>query len=194
MSTTDSPASARLGWAPWVGAVLGALLAMAWIGAIIDDRTAAQKELQSARYEFEVKQARATNLEALKIQLKEYELLTDVMTRRLPSRFDAALIHDELRGLANETGVEITQTADHDELKKEFYAERDVDVSLRGSSESVYRYLEGLTRWGPAKNLRSLELRAVNSASTPLDATLRVTFYRYLDETEVMGDAANAAP
>ena len=64
MSAIDSPASARLGWAPWAGAVLGTLLAMAWIGAMIDDRNAAQKELQSARYEFEEKQARATNLEA----------------------------------------------------------------------------------------------------------------------------------
>ena len=131
---------------------------------------------------------------ALKIQLKEYELLTEMVTRHLPSRFDAALIHDELRALANGTGVEILQTLDHDELHKEFYAELDVDVRLRGSSESVYRYLEGLTLWGPAKNLRSLELSAMNSASTPLHATLRVTFYRYLDETEVMEGAAHAAP
>ena len=124
------------------------------------------------------------------MQLKEYELLTEVITHRLPSRFDTALIHDELRG----PGVEILQTADHDERKKEFYAELDVDVSLRGSSEAVYRYLEGLTLWGPAKNLRSLELSAMNSAGTPLNATLRVTFYRYRDETEEMGDAAHAAP
>ena len=193
MRTIDTPASARLGWVPWTGAVLGTLLAITWIGAMIDDRNAAQNELQSARYEFEDKQARATNLEALKIQLKEYEMLTEVVSHRLPSRFDAALIHDELRALANETGVEITQTADHDELKKEFYAERDVDVSLRGSPESIYRYLEGLTLWGPAKNLRSLELIAMNSAGAPLRATLRVTFYRYLDD-DVTGDAANAAP
>lgn len=194
MSTVAAPVSTRLGWVSWAGTVLGTLLAMAWIGTAIDDRNAARKELQSARYEFEEKQARATNLEALKFQLNELELMTQVITRRLPSRFDAALDHAELRGLAKESGVELVQMTDHDELKKEFYAARDVEVELRGSPESIYRYLEALTRWGPAKNLSALEFSATSPTSTSLHATVRVTFYRYIDEGEAMGGAAYGSP
>ena len=193
MSRVDPRASTRMGWVPWAGAAIGTLLALAWIVTALDDRSAAQKELQSARYEFEDKQARATNLEVLKLQLKEFELLIGVVSHRLPSRFDPPLLHAELRALATGTGVELTQTTDHEERKKEVYAERDIDVALRGPTESVYRFLEGLTLWGPAKNLNSLELSAMNSANTQLDARLRVTFYRYIDEAEGMGDAANAA-
>lgn len=193
MNAIDAPASMRSGGVPWAGAVVGVLLAAVWIGAAIEARGVVQKDLLAARHEFEEKQARATNLESLKLQLRELEFLSESLVHRLPSRFDAALVDDGLRGLANEAGVEILQATDGDERRKEFYAERDVEVQLRGPSRSIYRYLDGLARWTLTKNLRSLELSAESPTGTTLQARLRVTFYRFLDDDEVTQGAAHAA-
>jgi len=163
-------------------AVLGALLAMAWLGSALGTRSGAESALEDQLRELEHKQSMLANRDVLQAQLAELDDQLADSRRELPSSFDPAAIRLELDGLAVAHGVEITRADAGEEVVKEFYGEQTYVVALRGPPASVYAFLAQVAVQGAAKQVRDLDLEEAAGDGSRIEATLQVTYYRYVED------------
>jgi len=141
-----------------------------------------KKEL-TLRKEFERKQAEAVNLEAYKQQLVDMRKQFGTMLQQLPNKTQIAdlLVDVSQAGLAS--GLEFSLFQPLGEIKKDFYAEKPIKLSVVGGYHEFGEFVSNLAALPRIVTLHdvSLGLSAKNGGMT-MSATAKT--YRYLDEEE----------
>jgi len=184
----------------WPLVVKGVLIAIVAIGVLVlgyfVDIQAQQENLDRITVEekrlkedFEIKQAKAANLDAYKAQMIEMEDSFGAMIRQLPSKTEVEdlLVDISQTGLAS--GIEFQLFKPLAEKHIEFYAELPINLKMTGEYHQFGEFVSGIAALPRIVTLENISIVKAKVKGKTGKLTMDVTAktYRYLDESEVSG-------
>lgn len=182
-------------WPPVVKGIAIVIVSVAVLGlGYWFDSKAQLEELDKIRAEestlkntFETKQAKAVNLGAYKMQMKEMEESFGTMLRQLPSQTEVAdlLIDITQTGLAS--GLEFSLFRPQTESPQEFYSELPITLKVSGTYHQFGDFVSAIAALPRIVTLHNITITGEERELT-MDATAKT--YRYLDEDEISLNAA----
>ena len=180
----------------WPVAVKGALIAVVAGGVLalgyfvdiqaqqenLDRITIEEKRLKE---DFEVKQAKAANLDAYKAQMLEMEDSFGAMIRQLPSKTEVEdlLVDISQTGLAS--GIEFQLFKPLAEKHIEFYAELPITLKMTGTYHQFGEFASGIAALPRIVTLENITIGGGKGKKGNLTMNVTAKTYRYLDESEV---------
>lgn len=180
------------------GFVVVIMLLLAWFLMISDSRDQLlnlESQELTLKADFEGKQARAANLEPLKQQLVQMELILQQMLRQLPSKNEMPDIIVDVSQQALASGITNELFQPGPEEPKEFYAEKPIAIRMVGNYHQFGAFMSGVASLPRVvimtMNDISLSPRGANSELLELAGTIKT--YRYLDPDEQIAEADAAA-
>jgi len=134
--------------------------------------------------DFEVKQAKAVNLDAYKQQLTEIEETFGAMLRQLPSKteVEGLLVDISQTGLAS--GIEFQLFKPQGEEFIDFYAELPIKMVMTGDYHEFGNFVSGVAALPRIVTLHNISIKD-DGKSQQLTMEVTAKTYRYLDDTEV---------
>lgn len=184
---------AKIGSAP--AAVKGLLAALVF-GSVVGlgyylhtrDQLDGLKNVENKEVElkktFERKYHQAANLEAYKTQLAEMEKEFGTMLRQLPGKTEipAVILDVSQTGLAS--GLKIMLFKPQSESTKGFYAEKPIQIKLRGTYHEMAKFSSGIASLPRIVTLHDIVLKPEQGTDKLImDVTAKT--YRYLADDEV---------
>lgn len=182
----------------WPVAVKGVLVAIVAIGVLalgyfldiqaqqenLDRITIEEKRLKE---DFELKQAKAANLDAYKAQMLEMEDSFGAMIRQLPSKTEVEdlLVDISQTGLAS--GIEFQLFKPLSEKHIEFYAELPITLKMTGTYHQFGEFASGIAALPRIVTLENISITGGKGKKGNLTMNVTAKTYRYLDESEVSG-------
>ena len=150
---------------------------------ILEQRERTELEL---RTDFEQKQGRAANLEPLKQQLAQMEVMLQQMLRQLPSKNEMPDLIVDVSQTALASGITNELFQPGAENRLEFYAEKPIALRMVGTYHQFGAFVSGVASLPRVVIMTmhdiSLTPRDGNEATLELEGTVKT--YRYLDEDE----------
>ncbi|MBD8525022.1 type 4a pilus biogenesis protein PilO [Pseudomarimonas arenosa] len=172
--------------------VIGAL---GWYFLHADQKTqleGLQAQELTLRQEFEFKQGKAANLEALKQQLEEMEVMLFQMLRQLPSKTEMPDLIVDISQTALSTGISNELFQPGAEVRRDFYAEKPIQLRMIGTYHQFGAFVSGVASLPRVviMTMSDISLRPRNAPGASanelmLEGTIKT--YRYLDENETGG-------
>jgi type IV pilus assembly protein PilO len=170
--------------------LIAAIIGLVWYFYVADQRVeleGLQAQEQTLRAEFEDKQGRAANLEPLKQQLAQMELMLQQMLRQLPSKNEMPDLIVDVSQTALATGISNELFQPGPESAKEFYAEKPIALRMVGTYHQFGAFVSGVASLPRVVIMTmhniSLTPRAGKDGLLVLQGTIRT--YRYLDDEEI---------
>ncbi|MCU7810893.1 MAG: type 4a pilus biogenesis protein PilO, partial [Candidatus Thiodiazotropha sp. (ex Notomyrtea botanica)] len=148
-----------------------------------------EKKEMTLRKDFEVKQAKAANLNAYRKQLEEMKQSFGTMLRQLPNKTEVAelLVDVSQTGLAS--GLEFELFKPQAEVPREFYAELPIQLKVTGEYHEFGNFISGLAALPRIVTIHDVKITEqgekggkADKSGLMLEATAKT--YRYLDEEE----------
>ena len=171
------------------------IIGAVWYFVIADQRTQLEGLVQKQdqlKKEFEDKQGRAANLEPLKQQLAQMELMLQQMLRQLPSKNEMPDLIVDVSQTALATGISNELFQPGEETAKEFYAEKPINLRMVGTYHQFGAFVSGVASLPRVVIMTmhniSLTPRAGKPGTLVLQGTIKT--YRYLDDAEIAAAAA----
>ena len=165
------------------------ILLGAWFFIIKDKRYEMLRlELEEAalRVDFENKQVRASNLEPLKQQLVQMELILQQMLRQLPSKNEMPDLIVDVSQQALQSGITNELFQPGPETPREFYAEKPISIRMVGNYHQFGAFMSGVASLPRVVIMTmhdiSLKPRGTNNELLEMAGTIKT--YRYLDPDE----------
>jgi type IV pilus assembly protein PilO len=160
-----------------------------WYFYVSDQRTQLEglKQTENGlKDEFQEKQGRAANLEPLKQQLAQMELMLQQMLRQLPSKNEMPDLIVDISQTALASGITNELFQPGPETNKEFYAEKPISLQMVGSYHQFGAFVSGVASLPRVVIMTmhdiSLTPRAGKDNTLVLKGTVKT--YRYLDDEE----------
>jgi type IV pilus assembly protein PilO len=142
-----------------------------------------QKEVE-LRTEFEIKQAKAFNLEAYREQMKEMRVVFTSMLQQLPRKSEVAdlLIDISRTGLVN--GLQFELFKPESERPVDFYAELPISMRVTGNYHQFGEFVGAIAALPRIVTLHNLTMSPVAQSSGKMTMDITAKTYRYFDEEE----------
>lgn len=179
--------------------VIVIILLVAWFLMIKDKRDEMLRlegEETVLRADFENKQARAANLEPLKQQLAQMELILQQMLRQLPSKNEMPDLIVDVSQQALASGITNELFQPGPETPREFYAEKPISIRMVGNYHQFGAFMSGVASLPRVVIMTmhdiSLKPRGANNELLEMAGTIKT--YRYLDPDEQTPVTDAAAP
>src|SRR5690606_30764070 len=149
----------------------------------------------------------AVNLEPLKAQLAEMEIMLQQMLRQLPSKTEMPDLIVDVSQTALASGIENELFQPGPEAMREFYAEKPIALRMVGSYHQFGAFVSGVASLPRVviMTMHDISLKprqdaargrqqqtAFGSGALVLEGTVKT--YRYLDEDEVAAQSASTQP
>ncbi len=138
---------------------------------------------ETLRVTFENKQKKAANYDAYKAQLSEMEQSFGTMLRQLPGKTEipSLIVDVSQTGLA--AGLQEKLFQPQGEVRKDFYAEKPIKITLSGSYHEIAKFVSGVAALPRIVTLHDINITPDKSEGFD-KLTLAVTAktYRYLEE------------
>lgn len=160
-----------------------------------DDLETKQKQEESLKSDFRIKQAKAVNLEALRQQLEEMKDMLRQMLRQLPSKTEMPELLVDISQTALSSGIENDLFQPGAETIKEFYAEKPITLRMVGSYHQFGAFISGVATLPRVVilTMHDVSLRpqtgaaggakpALTSGTLALEGTVKT--YRYVEDDE----------
>ena len=179
------PMPAKLGLGVLLGIFIVGLVYWFYVKGQREQLSALEREQQSLRTEFEEKQGRAANLEPLKQQLAQMELMLQQMLRQLPSKNEMPDLIVDVSQTALASGISNELFKPGPETPKEFYAEKPIQLRMVGTYHQFGAFVSGVASLPRVviMTMHDISLKPRGSSnSLVLEGTVKT--YRYLDEEE----------
>jgi type IV pilus assembly protein PilO len=169
--------------------VIFIIILLAWVLMIKskrDEMITLENEEVSLKLDFENKQARASNLEPLKQQLAQMEVVLQQMLRQLPSKNEMPDLIVDVSQQALASGISNELFQPGAEELKEFYAEKPIAIRMVGGYHQFGAFMSGVASLPRVVIMTmhdiSLKPRGTNSDVLEMAGTIKT--YRYLDPDE----------
>jgi type IV pilus assembly protein PilO len=145
------------------------------------------KEETTLKSQFQRKQKKVANLDALKRQLTEMEEMLGALLRQLPksTEVEALLVDVSQTGLAS--GLEFELFDPQAEVKKEFYAELPIKLKVTGKYHEFGNFVSGLAVLPRIVTIHNIKIKGnKNHKNAGDDLTMEAVAktYRYLEDEE----------
>jgi len=142
---------------------------------------------QALRNEYKTKHSKAANLALYKQQLADIEKSFGALLRQLPSKTEVPnlLVDISQTGLAAALQEKLFQPGT--ELKKDFYAELPIRITLTGTYHDFGAFVSGIAALPRIVTLHDITIVPVDKSSgfDNLQLDLTAKTYRYLDDDEI---------
>jgi len=179
--------------------VVAVIIGLAWYLFVSDKRLMIQTEEATEatlRTEFQTKQGKAANLEPLKQQLAQMEVMLQQMLRQLPSKNEMPDLIVDVSQTALASGINNELFQPGAETALEFYAEKPIALRMAGTYHQFGAFVSGVASLPRVVIMTmhdiSLKPRGEGDQTLVLEGTVKT--YRYLDEDETAEAAAAPAP
>lgn len=169
------------------------ILFLGWYLFVDDQRTrlaGLQAQEMQLRQDFEFKQGKAANLEPLKEQLAEMEVMLFQMLRQLPSRTEMPDLIVDISQTALATGIQNELFRPGNETRRDFYAEKPISLRMVGTFHQFGAFVSGVASLPRVviMTMHDISLKprggeGIGPGSLLLEGTVKT--YRYLDEEEL---------
>jgi type IV pilus assembly protein PilO len=138
---------------------------------------------QALRNEYKAKHAKAVNLAVYKQQLADIEKSFGALLRQLPSKTEVPnlLVDISQTGLAAALQEKLFQPGQ--EVKKDFYAELPIKITLTGSYHDFGAFVSGIAALPRIVTLGDIEIKPVSTSgfdNLTMDVTAKT--YRYIED------------
>ena len=180
------PFEVKIGACILLGAII---IGLAWYLFVGDKRALLQSEEAvelTLREDFRGKQGRAANLEPLKQQLAQMEVMLQQMLRQLPSKNEMPDLIVDVSQTALASGINNELFQPGAETMLDFYAEKPIALRMVGTYHQFGAFVSGVASLPRVVIMTmhdiSLKPRGVNDTTLVLEGTVKT--YRYLDEDE----------
>ena len=190
------PTSARVGAAIFVMALVLVATYFLFVQAQRETLTTEEGKERNLRVDFEAKQQKAANLEKLKAQLEEMEVMLRQMLRQLPSKTEMPDLLVDISQTALSTGIDNELFEPGPEVLREFYAEKPISLRMVGSYHQFGAFVSGVASLPRVViltmhdiSLKPNDRNRDGTASNTLVLEGTVKTYRYVDEDEVQSTA-----
>jgi len=171
------------------GAIILLCAALAGSGYYFDTQKQLQQLEQTAAVEselrqtFEVKQKKAANLELYKGQLEEMRRSFGAMLRQLPSKTEIPSLIVDISQTGLASGLEIDLFKPGPEIRKDFYAEKPIQLRVRGGYHEFGKFASGVAALPRIVTLHNIVLSpGKDNGPMTMEATAKT--YRYLEDGE----------
>lgn len=141
-----------------------------------------RKQEITLRSEFEEKQKRAANLEAYEAQLAEMRSSFGEMLRQLPSKAEVAQLLVDISQTGLAVGLEFDTFKPQSEVKREFYSELPVNMTVRGSYSELSQFVSGISNLPRIVTVHNISIKPTSAASNELQMALTAKTYWYQEE------------
>ena len=165
------------------------IIAFTWWYFVTEKREILAKEEgteQSLRAEFQGKQGRAANLEPLKQQLAQMEVMLQQMLRQLPSKTEMPDLIVDISQTALAAGITNELFKPGAEVQRDFYAEKPITLRMVGTYHQFGAFVSGVASLPRVVIMTmhdiSLTPQGRGDATLVLEGTVKT--YRYLDADE----------
>ena len=143
---------------------------------------------QQLRSEYRSKHAKAVNLVLYKQQLADIEKSFGALLRQLPSKTEVPnlLVDISQTGLAAALQEKLFQPGQ--EVKKDFYAELPIKITLTGSYHEFGAFVSGIAALPRIVTLHDIQITPTEKSAGSFDQLqldLTAKTYRYLDDDEL---------
>jgi type IV pilus assembly protein PilO len=170
-------------------ALMVVLIGATWYFLISDQRALlATKEAEETRLreDFQSKQGRAANLEPLKQQLAQMEVMLQQMLRQLPSKNEMPDLIVDVSQTALASGISNELFQPGTENRLEFYAEKPIALRMVGTYHQFGAFVSGVASLPRVviMTMHDISLKPRNPGDNTLVLEGTVKTYRYLDEEE----------
>jgi len=148
--------------------------------ATYDSVKAKEQELRNI---FEIKVKKAANLEEHKAQLEEMRRTFGTLLRQLPSKTEIPALIVDISQTALASGLEIKLFKPGNEVEKEFYAEKPIDLVMNGDFHQFATFASEVAALPRIVTLHNIKLIPDKSGGVmTMNASAKT--YRYLDNDE----------
>jgi type IV pilus assembly protein PilO len=160
-----------------------------WAGGyyfILKDKQAELVKLEQKEVElkqiFEIKQAKAVNLEAYKEQLAEMRVMFSSMLEQLPKKSEVPdLLVDITRtGLIN--GLEFELFKPEGERPVDFYAELPIQMTVTGTYHQFGEFVSGVASLPRIVTLHDISMGPMSQSTGKMTMNITAKTYRYFDD------------
>lgn len=180
----------------FVGLVVVVVLFLGWyfyISGQQDTLASGQQQEVKLKQEFEDKQAKVVNLDALKAQLGQMNEMLSQMLRELPSKTEMPALLVNISQTAQAAGIETELFKPQPEIPKEFYAIQPIALKMQGTYHQFGTFISSVASLPRVVilTMHDVSLKAAKSggkdAPPPggelsLEGTVQT--YRYLGDEE----------
>lgn len=186
--------------------VIVVIVALGWYSYIRgqqDTLASGQQQEVRLKQEFEQKQAKVVNLDALKAQLAQMNEMLSQMLRELPSKTEMPALLVNISQTAQAAGIETELFQPQPEIPKEFYAVQPIALKMQGTYHQFGTFISGVASLPRVViltmhdiSLKGSQSGGAKDAPPPggvltLEGTVQT--YRYLGDEEVK-DKGNQTP
>ena len=130
---------------------------------------------------FETKVAKAANLEELKEQLEEMRRTFGTLLRQLPSETEIPAVIVDISQTALSSGLEVKLFKPGEELEREFYAEKPIQLTLQGDYHQFGAFASEVAELPRIVTLHNINLTPGGEEGLMTMNALAKT-YRYLND------------
>ena len=167
-----------------VTVLLVIILVGGWIYYDTVDQTNMLKKVEkkevSLKKSFEIKQQKAANLIAYTQQLKDMQEQFGAMLQQLPNKTEIAALLVDVSQAGLASGLEFKLFQPSGEHKKDFYAEKPINIQVRGSYHEFGVFASNLAALPRIVTLHNVTLTPGSGGQMGMSAIAKT--YRYLDE------------
>jgi Tfp pilus assembly protein PilO len=162
----------------------GTLLALFLVHDALVDRDREQNMTTALKREMDEKQHVVASHDDYAAQLQAMRGDLARLVQRLPSKFDAPTIEWTLRDRATLSGIETaTVQVGKERVREGFYADRRVDLTVKGTMEGFVKFMDGLLHDSPRRLVMAMKIEPIDDTGT-LRAALTVIDFRYIEDDE----------
>lgn len=142
-----------------------------------------QKEVE-LRSTFEVKQAKAINLDAYKEQLAEMRVMFASMIEQLPKKTEVPelLVDISRTGLIN--GLEFELFQPQGERPIDFYAELPINMKVTGNYHQFGEFVSGIAALPRIVTLHDMQIGPLSEKTGKMTMDIKAKTYRYFDDKD----------
>jgi type IV pilus assembly protein PilO len=179
-------------WPIAIKAIAIALICvLVWLGGyyyLIKDKevalAAAEAKEETLKQTYDIKYAKAVNLEAYKKQMKEMKVAFASMLQQLPRKSEVAdlLIDISRSGLVN--GLEFELFRPEGERPIDFYAELPISMTVTGTFHQFGEFVSAVAALPRIVTMHNLTLSPIENGSETMTMNITAKTYRYFDEQE----------
>jgi type IV pilus assembly protein PilO len=191
----------------FIALVIIVVVFLGWYFYISDQQetlSSGQQEEVKLKQEFESKQAKVVNLDALKAQLAQMNEMLSQMLRELPSKTEMPALLVNISQTAQAAGIETEVFKPQPEIPKEFYAIQPIALKMQGTYHQFGTFISGVASLPRVViltmhdvSLKSAQPGGGKDAPPPgaelsLEGTVQT--YRYLGDEEANNGKDGKAP
>jgi len=149
----------------------------------IEELSSLNGVLEKKQSEVEQKRVIASGLEKFKAQYARAQEELKAALEKLPDKTEIPSLLTSISTLAKDEGMDIKLFKPKGEVKRDFYAEVNVDVNMTGSYHNTALFFQSVGKLKRIVNVGNIKMARDKGANVKVEC--QVVTYRFLDEAEI---------